>query len=72
MKEIKIENMKKIKEAYDIAKSKGEIKTTTFNYDLERMKNAVEAPIVMIPHGLNSIQIHEFLMNVKSEDFKEL
>ena len=36
-----------------------------FNFDLERMKKAVESPSVMLPKGLTSDQIEEFLMNVR-------
>ena len=37
-----------------------------FNFDLERMKKAVEAPFVILPTGLTSEQIEEFLMNVRT------
>lgn len=36
-----------------------------FNFDLERMKKAVESPSVILPYGLTSEQIEEFLMNVR-------
>lgn len=36
-----------------------------FNFDIERMKKAVESPSVMLPKGLTSDQIEEFLMNVR-------
>lgn len=36
-----------------------------FNFDLERMKKAVESPSIMLPKGLTSEQIEEFLMNVR-------
>lgn len=36
-----------------------------FNFDLEQMKKAVESPSVMLPKGLTSDQIEEFLMNVR-------
>ena len=36
-----------------------------FNFDLEQMKKAVESPSVMLPKGLTSDQIEEFLMNMR-------
>ncbi len=36
-----------------------------FNFDIERMKKAVESPSFMLPKGLTSDQIEEFLMNMR-------
>lgn len=67
----KKENMGLIKEAYVKATEEGtiRIRPVEFNYDLDRMKEAVEAPYVTLPKGMNSEEINDFLMNVKITDY---
>lgn len=39
-----------------------------FNFDLERMKKAVESPVVMIPKGLTSEELLDWLCSITVED----
>ena len=39
---------------------------TTFNYDLEQMKRAVEAPVYRVPLGLNRDELKEWMKSNKT------
>lgn len=39
-----------------------------FTFDLERMKEAVESPAVVIPQGLTSEEILDFLLGIDTNE----
>ena len=39
-------------------------KDAPFNFDLERMKKAVEAPSYIVPSGLTAEELRDWMMNI--------
>ena len=51
-------------------KTTGKDEDGFINFDLNRMKEAVEAPSVEIPHFNTSGELREWIMNLTDEDFE--
>lgn len=65
----KKENMTLIKEAYDIAIEEGtlRLREIDFNYDVDKMKEAVESPYVVMPKGMTKEEFNDWMKSLKSE-----